>query len=140
MEEARAWLWENRQWVFSGIGVAALTGACALVARLLRSRYSRGEGGAPDSVAGLVVLPNGDAIPPEGVDGVKISGTGPGRGPYNVCLVYHGTGHTFQTSIYFTHSLRRARKVAAATTEIINRGKARNRQEGQPSGSKHGGA
>jgi len=109
----------------SGIFISRLLGrkkrlwACSSVIsslNLTSSNASINSSPTYDGLPRLVILPNGESIHPEEVDGVEITG----RGPYNVCLVYESPGYVSKKSIYFTYSHRKAKKFAIQATRAIN--------------------
>ena len=118
MDQIIKFILENKEWIFSGIGVFILVIFISFFAKLFRRDDKTSINSSPtyDGLPRLVILPNGESIHPEEVDGVEITG----RGPYNVCLVYESPGYVSKKSIYFTYSHRKAKKFAIQATRAIN--------------------
>ncbi|MEK6657260.1 MAG: hypothetical protein AABY58_07440 [Nitrospirota bacterium] len=124
MESIIQFLAENKEWLFSGVGVVVIVGVLRFffTARRGTSTNETNEStitlnSQMSSDPQLVILPNGEAMKVEGIDGVKISGR---TGLLNVCLVWKSPGHVYEKSIYHTYSRRKAERFARETAKAIN--------------------
>jgi len=124
MESIAKFLADNKEWLFSGVGVVLVAGILKVFFSAKRTEAAQNNvvsnialNPSQDSEPRLVTLPNGESIKVEGIDGIKITGR---TGLLNVCLVWKSPGHIYQKSIYHTYSRRKAERFARETAEAIN--------------------
>jgi hypothetical protein len=124
MESIAKFLTDNKEWLFSGVGVVIVVGILKFF--FTSNRPEASQDNAVSKVATdpsqaseprLVTLPNGESIEVEGIDGIIIAGR---TGLLNVCLVWKRPGGKYQKAIYYTYSRRKAERFARETAEAIN--------------------